>query len=251
MEIKKMKINFIENKYSWNEMSLLNFLEEGNIPSGWNNFFIDNQKILCEISEKLEEEKKKNSKLIIYPSINQVFRSFILLNKIKVVILGQDPYHSGTTEYDGSAVGYCFSVSHGNRINPSLRNIYKELKLENYDVNENGDLTHWVDQGCFMINTALTVEKGCADSHTAFWHDFTERVIKYVSENCADVVWLLMGAKAHKFSKFIRHKVFCTSHPSPFSAHKGNNKINAFIGSGVFDKINKQLEKYGRKKIKW
>lgn len=252
-----MSLQFSENTYSWNEMSLWDFLNEGNIPSGWKDFFIQNQDILYTISEKLEEEKKLNSKLIIYPPVNQVFRSFIPLEKIKVVILGQDPYHSGTTEFDGSAVGYCFSVLPGNRINPSLRNIYKELKNEDYDVKEDGDLSHWVDQGCFMLNTALTVEKGCADSHTAFWYDFTEKVIKYIVDNCTNVVWLLMGSKAYKFGVLIpkegesRHSVFCTSHPSPLSATRSTNWIPAFIGSFVFNGINEKLKKYGKRKIKW
>lgn len=244
-----MFVQFLDKPYSWNEMSLWQFLEEGNIPSGWKEFFINNQNILHQISENLEE-KKENAELVIYPPINQVFRSFIPLEKIKVVIIGQDPYHNG------SAIGYCFSVLPGNNINPSLRNIYKQLKNEEYEVKEDGVLTHWVDQGCFMLNTALTVEKANPDSHTKFWYDFTESVIRYVAENKQDVAWLLMGAKAHKFSSIIiqtknNHKTFGTSHPSPFSAHKGNNLIPAFFGSHVFTQINDKLEKYGKKPIKW
>lgn len=251
-----MEVQFENKKYTWNDMSLWIFLYNGHIPSSWVKFFLNNQDIIYTISEKLEE-MKQNNKLIIYPQINHVFRAFIPVNKITVVIVGQDPYHSGTNEYDGSAVGYCFSVSPGNKINPSLRNIYKELKQEKYDINENGDLSHWVKQGCFMINTSLTVEKGCPDSHTEYWYNFTEKVIKYVGEECNNVVWLLMGSKAHKFANIIqqpgemKHKVLCTSHPSPFSANRNNGNIPAFLGSNVFFEINKTLNKYGKNKIKW
>lgn len=245
-----MSVQFLNAKYSWKEMSLWQFLEEGNIPSGWNEFFIKSQNILYKISEELEKEKKKNTKLVIYPPVNNVFRAFIPLDKIKVVIIGQDPYHNG------SAVGYCFSVLPGNSINPSLKNIYKQLKNEDYEVKEDGILTHWVDQGCFMLNTSLTVEKANVDSHTSFWYDFTENVIRYVTENTHNIVWLLMGAKAHKFSSIIinsknNHKTFETTHPSPFSAHKGTNMIPAFFGSDVFTQINDKLKEYGKSAIEW
>jgi uracil-DNA glycosylase len=238
-----MSVQFLEKRYSWEEMTLWNFLEEGNIPTSWSQFFIDNQDILYTISKQLHKERPER----IYPDVNHVFRAFIPLNKIRVVVLGQDPYH------DSSAVGYCFSVLPGNNINPSLRNIYKELKSEGYDVKQDGILTHWVNQGCFMLNTALTVERGCADSHTAIWYDFTEKTIKYVADNCKDIVWLLMGSKAHRFKKFVpkEHLIICTSHPSPFSAHKSSNGIPAFLSSGAFMQINAHLKKYGQKQIKW
>jgi len=204
---------------------------------------MDNQDKLYSISNQLEKERPER----IYPYINQVFRAFIPLEKIKVVVLGQDPYHNG------SAVGYCFSVLPWNKVNPSLRNMYKELRGEGYEIKEDGILTQWVDQGCFMINTALTVEKGCPDTHTSFWYDFTESAIKYVADNCKNVVWLLMGAKAHKFKKFIPKEQLsiCTSHPSPFSAHRSSATVPSFLGSNAFIEINARLEEDGETQINW
>jgi len=234
-------------------MSLFDFLTEGNVPKGWYDFFIEHQDILWNISQALEKEKNDSKSLIIYPPPHRVFRAFIHPSKIRVVVMGMDPYHSGKDEYDGSAVGYCFSVLPGNSINPSLRNIYKELKRECFEVEEDGVITHWADQGCFLINTALTVEKGRADSHTSFWYDFTESAVKYVAEHCENVVWLLMGSKAQKFQQFIpmSHLTICTSHPSPFSAHKGYRDVPAFLGSGAFLRINSYLEEKGENPIKW
>lgn len=238
-----MSVKFLEKSYSWEEMTLWEYLEEGNIPKSWSKFFLDNQDKLYSISKQLEEERPER----IYPYIHQVFRAFIPLEKIKVVVLGQDPYHNG------SAVGYCFSVLPGNKINPSLRNIYKELKQSGYEIKEDGALTHWVDQGCFMINTALTVEKGCPDTHTSIWYDFTESAIKYVADNCKNVVWLLMGSKAHKFKQFIPKEqlAICTSHPSPFSAHRSSATVPSFLGSNAFIEINARLEEDGETQINW
>ena len=131
--------------------------------------------------------------------------------------------------------------------------MYKELRGEGYEIKEDGILTHWVDQDCFMINTALTVEKGCPDTHTSFWYDFTESAIKYVADNCKNVVWLLMGAKAHKFKKFIPKEQLsiCTSHPSPFSAHRSSATVPSFLGSNAFIEINARLEEDGETQINW
>lgn len=241
-----MSVQFIDQTYSWKNMSLWQYLKEGHIPSSWKDFFIKNQDELYTISKHLEEQNPDK----ICPSINQVFRAFIPIEKIKVVVLGQDPYHNG------SAVGYCFSVLPGNSINPSLRNIYNELTRDKFKIKEDGDLTHWASQGCFMINTALTVEKGCADSHTLFWYNFTESVIKYVADNTENVVWLLMGAKAHKFESDVQnsgknHYVFKTSHPSPFSHSRSTSTVESFSGSGVFRKINDVLKKINKNHIKW
>ena len=196
------------------------------------------------ISKELEVEAKTST---IYPEINKVFRAFIPLDKIKVVILGQDPYHNG------SAVGLCFSVLPGNKVNPSLKNIYTELKNEGYSPVENGILTHWA-KNCCMLNTALTVRKGEADSHTHIWFDFSEKVIKYISDNTKNTVWLLMGSKALEFNPLIdeeKHTVFVTSHPSPFSAHRGFRYYPSFLGSNVFTQINDYLQAYHNMTIKW
>lgn len=217
--------------YSWKNMSLWDFLHEGNIPLGWTQFFLDNQDILHRISHIINQKKCD----IIYPPINRVFRAFIPIKKIKVVIMGMDPYHNGSTEYDGSAVGLCFSVLPGNKINPSLRNIYKELERDGFNPVINGDLTHLVNQGCFLLNTALSVEKGCPDSHTHIWHNFTENVVKHIAKQTKQIVWILMGSKARVISEFIpdNHLILKTSHPSPFSCTRSSNNIPAFLGSGV------------------
>jgi len=128
-------VELLDKKYSWKDMSLLQFLQEGNIPKKWEKFFEreDIQKIIYTISQELDKVRKTK---IIYPSIQQVFRALYLLpiDKIKAVIVGQDCYHNGSTEYDGSAVGLCFSVKPGNKINPSLRSIYTELKQVKIDL---------------------------------------------------------------------------------------------------------------------
>ena len=240
------KIQFVNTKYDWKHLSLITFINEGNIPKLWEYFFIENSNVLLDISNKLS-----NVSNTIYPNINKVFRAFIKPTDIKVVILGQDPYHNS------SAVGYCFSVLQGNTINPSLKNIYKELQLEGYDITKNGLLYHWVKQGCFMLNTALTVEKGKPDSHTKIWHSFTKNVIRWLANNRSDIVWLLMGTKAHRYRDIINNSIYSqyilrTSHPSPFSAYKNiDNDIPSFIGSNVFRKINSYLDILHKKTIKW
>lgn len=243
-----VKIIILNEKWSWDNMTLWQFLQEGNYPrlcKEWNVFFNQHSSDLYKISQKIKEESQGAT---IYPPIHQVFRAFIPMEKIKVVILGQDPYHNG------SAVGLCFSVKPGNHINPSLRTIYKELNNEGYTPEQNGDLTHWSEQGCMMINTALTVEKGCPEVHLGFWYDFIEQVIQHVSVQTKNVAWLLMGSKACEFEPIIRnngHKIFITSHPMPLSAYKSFRQYPAFIGSNVFRQINTFIEQNNNKPICW
>lgn len=229
-------IQFIEDKYTWKNTTLYNYLEEGNYPSEWKEFFHreDIQRELKEISRKIDSYKEQ----IIYPPINQVFRAFYTLppSKIKLVILGQDCYHNG------SAVGLCFSVKPGNRINPSLTNMYTEMKNCGYNPKKNGDLTHLPPQGVFLINGALTVLKGKADSHTNIWKTFIQKVVQFVHEKSRDSLWLLMGARAIAFSRYLDEKnIFGTSHPSPFSAYKEYREYPSFIGSNVFQEINEKI----------
>lgn len=175
-------------------------------------------------------------KTTVYPSRLDMFKAFRYcpLNNLKVVILGQDPYH------DGSADGIAFSNSKVNKISPSLRNILKETK--GYEK----DLAYWAEQGVLLLNTAQTVEEGRPGSHLPLWEEFTNEVIKVINRN-PNVVILLLGAKAQsfeeKFNKY--HVILKTSHPSPLSAHRG------FIGSGIFTKCNQELEKMNKKPITW
>jgi len=242
-----MSITLIDEQYSWKTQTLEEFINEGNIPIGWEDYFNDfsNREKINDISSKLKEQSKEN---IIYPPINYVFRALIRLPKIKVVILGQDPYHNG------SAVGLCFSVKKGNAINPSLRNIYKELELEQYNVNKDGDLSHLYNQGCLLLNLSLTVNKGEPDSHTRIWSSFTYTIIKYISDNTSNIIWLLMGNNAQSSLKHIdtnKHVIFKTSHPSPFSAYNSYRDVPAFIGSNIFKKINNNLSLQNKNEIKW
>jgi len=234
-----MSIIFSNTEYSWKTSSLSQFLLEGNIPSGWKEFFSlnDVKNELQYISKTLERGNLECGNLIIYPPINQVFRAFYLthLKDIKAVILGQDPYHNG------SAVGLCFSVKLGNKINPSLRNIYKELETEGFSPNCNGDLISWSEQGILLINVSLTVIKGEPNSHSHIWANFSELLINYISDN-AKAQWLLFGNNAHTFGKQISNGkvkgiIHKTTHPSPFSAYKSSKTAPAFFGSNVFKKI--------------
>lgn len=247
-----MSVNLINESYSWKSSDLLSFLNEGNVPSEWRDFFFrdDVQVELNKISNYLEEEAKNGS--TIYPSINRVFRALYTtpIKDVKVVILGMDPYHNG------NAVGLCFSVLPGSPINPSLQTIYKELANEGFSPTKNGVLTHLPPQGVLLLNTALTVEKGCAGEHIHIWYEFSRLLIIYISEENPNAIWLLMGANALDFRQYIRRhdgddNVVVTSHPMPLSAYKGFREHPAFIGSNAFLKINEKLQLQKRKPIMW
>ena len=173
----------------------------------------------------------------IYPPQSQLFRIFELsVFDIRVVLLGQDPYHEPE-----QAHGFAFSVSDHVKIPPSLRNIFKELLLEyphrNYNF-PNGNLEQWVyREGIFLLNASLCVKKGCAGSHMKMWEDFTNNVIKYICENNTTCVFLLLGNFAIKKSHLISNKmrVVTEKHPSPLS--------RGFIGSNVFTRVENALGK--------
>jgi len=240
VETKEKPILIHDRPYDWREMSLWEFLIEGNIPSKWTDFFLleSVQYQLWLISEELDQVRQQ---VTIYPMVQQVFRAFYMVapEKIRAVIVGQDPYHNGTNDYDGSAVGLCFSVRPGNKINPSLRNIYKELRVEGYEPVENGDLTNWAHQGVFLINMALTVEKGNAGSHSCMWYQFSLLLIQYIVENYGENIhWLLFGKDAHDIVRFInKGHIHCCSHPSPLSANRPCGKYGPFMKSGIFQLV--------------
>lgn len=238
-------VNILDEEWSWQNMSLWDYVSEGNLPKTWINFFggEDIKEILRKVSEDISNESKG---CVIYPPPNRIFRAFKLpLDKIKVVIIGQDPYTCG------NAVGICFSVPQGAKVNPSLVNIYNELESEGFSPKRTGSLLSWVYQGCIMLNTALTVEKDNPESHLKFWYPFAEQVLDYISKNTKNVAWLLMGKHAAAFkgcADINGHKAFITSHPSPLSAYRPYQSYPAFIGSGIFKQINEFL---GDKKIIW
>lgn len=207
------------------------------------------------LSEEIEKEYFKKllknvSELykakIIYPLKKDVFNAFRLSYKdIKVVILGQDPYHG-----EGEAHGYAFSCLKTS-IPPSLKNIYKELYDDLHIQKDitNGDLTSWVKQGVMLLNTGLTVEKDKPNSHKNLgWHTFTDEVIKKLNEREDPVVFILWGNNAREKKKLItnqNHLVIESAHPSPFSARNG------FFGSRPFSKTNNFLIKNNKKPINW
>ena len=195
--------------------------------------------------EFIEVEKQKGK--TIYPQQIEYFHALNLtpLNKVKVVILGQDPYHG-----EGQAHGLSFSVRKGVKTPPSLRNIYKELHKDlSYEVANHGDLSKWAEQGVLLLNSVLSVEKGCAASHkNKGWEILTNYIISQISDRCQNVVFLLWGAYAQKKGKTIdtdKHLVLQSVHPSPLSAHRG------FIGCGHFSKTNRYLRQNNLAEIDW
>ncbi|PWB33314.1 uracil-DNA glycosylase [Pseudomonas sp. SDI] len=183
----------------------------------------------------------------IYPPGPLIFNALnsTPLDQVKVVILGQDPYHG-----PGQAHGLCFSVQPGIPTPPSLVNIYKELQRDlNIDIAKHGCLQHWADQGVLMLNTTMTVERANAASHAnKGWQFFTDRIIEVVNEHQSGLVFLLWGAHAQGKAKLIdpqKHLVLKSVHPSPLSAYRG------FIGCGHFSRTNKFLEQNGQTPIDW
>ncbi len=184
----------------------------------------------------------------IFPPTDKVFNAFTLtsLENLKVVILGQDPYHG-----EGQAEGLCFSVQPGVRLPPSLKNIYKEIESDlQIKMNfTNGHLAKWAEQGVFLLNAVLTVEEGKPASHAGKgWETFTDEVIKKISENKNGVIFLLWGNYAIKKKGLIdekKHFVLTAPHPSPFSAYSG------FFGCKHFSKTNEILKKENKKEVDW
>ncbi|QJC28289.1 uracil-DNA glycosylase [Enterobacteriaceae endosymbiont of Plateumaris braccata] len=185
---------------------------------------------------------------IIYPKKQNIFYVFKVTNfkNLKVVILGQDPYHE-----KNQANGLAFSVMPNIKIPASLKNIYKSLKFDipNFKIPKHGYLLNWAKQGVMLLNTVLTVEKGLANSHNNIgWEKFTNNVINIISNNSKNIVFLLWGKKAKKKIKFInnkKHYILYTSHPSPYSAHKG------FLYCKHFSKTNKYLIDHKYDPIDW
>ena len=185
---------------------------------------------------------------ICFPPQEMLFNAFnsCSFEAVKVVLIGQDPYHG-----KGQANGLCFSVQDNVKHPPSLRNIFKELERDiAKPYPESGDLTAWAAQGVLMLNATLSVEEGKAGSHQKQgWEQFTDAVIKTISENKKDVIFLLWGGFAHKKAKLIdikKHHVLKAGHPSPLSANRGY-----WFGNKHFSKTNKLLINQGKRTIDW
>lgn len=218
-----------------------------NIGNSWDELLKDEFK--KDYYLKLREFlKSEYSSRVIYPDMYDIFNALKASSyeDIKVVILGQDPYHE-----PGQAHGMCFSVKPGVKVPPSLVNMYKELAAEypGYDTSQNGYLQRWADQGVLLLNTVLTVRAHAANSHKGKgWEIFTDKVITLLDQREKPVVFLLWGANARSKAALIKnpnHYVLQAAHPSPLSAYNG------FFGCGHFRRANEILEKTGQTPIVW
>lgn len=199
-----------------------------------------------ELQNYLTREKQIGT--IIYPNSDDIFNAFNTtpFNNVKVVILGQDPYHG-----KNQAHGLSFSVHKGVVIPPSLKNIFKELQsdVSDFKIPPHGNLTYWAQQGVLLLNATLTVEANKPASHQNLgWQKFTNEVVKMVSNNKHHVVFILWGKFAQEYAGLIdgqKHYIIQSAHPSPFSAHRG------FFGSKPFSKANAYLKLNGLQEINW
>lgn len=218
------------------------------IASGWKKSLENEFKeaYFKELVDFLKLEKSTNQ--VIYPPGSLIFNAFNLtdLPKVKVVIIGQDPYHG-----PNQAHGLSFSVQQGITAPPSLVNIYKEIQNDLGVINQKtkGDLTYWAKQGVLLLNTTLTVRANQPNSHAHIgWHRFTDKVIQILNEKCNHLVFLLWGNFAKEKGAHIDQKKHCVlkaAHPSPFSVDKG------FNGCKHFSKTNEYLVKHGKIPIDW
>ena len=194
----------------------------------------------------IDNVNKKYMDKVVYPERDNIFRAFNLtpFDKVKVVIIGQDPYHG-----EGEANGLAFSLNDDVRITPSLRNIFKELESDLKIKRENKDLSGWAKQGVLLLNAILTVEKDRPLSHKDLgWEKITDYIIKYISDNKEKVVFILWGNYAKEKKKLIdlnKHFIIESNHPSPLSASRG------FFGSKPFSKTNDYLIKNNQSVIDW
>jgi uracil-DNA glycosylase len=216
------------------------------IEEGWKKVLWDEfqSPYFGDLKDFLVEEKKRYT---VYPPGKLIFNAFTHtpFDRVKVVILGQDPYHG-----PGQAHGLCFSVPYGITPPPSLVNIFKELQSDlGIPVPDHGNLEKWADQGVMLLNATLTVRAGQAGSHQKRgWETFTNRVIESISENKKGVVFLLWGRYAQDKETLIdgvKHLVLKAAHPSPFSAYSG------FFGCRHFSMANAFLEQHGMDGIDW
>lgn len=217
------------------------------IESSWKKHLKDEfeEPYFEQLTAFVKEEYKEG---VVYPTPKNIFRTFELcpFDKVKVVILGQDPYHGPK-----QAIGLSFAVNPDVALPPSLRNIFKEIEndLGKPLVHTDGDLSRWAEQGVLLLNATLTVRARLAGSHQGKgWEQFTDAVIKKLSEEREHLVFILWGNYARSKGAHIdreKHLVIESAHPSPFSAHNG------FFGSKPFSKTNEYLEKHGEKPIDW
>ncbi|WP_188013384.1 uracil-DNA glycosylase [Photobacterium damselae] len=214
----------------------------------WQNFLQQQQQ--QEYFEQIQSyvANARQQGKVVYPPEEDVFSAFTAtpLDQVKVVILGQDPYHG-----PGQAHGLSFSVKPGVKTPPSLANMYKELAtdIDGFTIPDHGYLQSWAEQGVLLLNTVLTVEQGNAHSHAKIgWETFTDKVIEHIDQECEGVIFLLWGAHAQKKGKKIntqKHHVLKSAHPSPLSAYRG------FFGCQHFSQTNTLLQAMNKTPITW
>lgn len=216
------------------------------IDNSWNEILKDEfeKKYFKTLSEFVTDEYTNHT---IYPPASLIFNAFDKCPyvDVKVVIVGQDPYHQPY-----QANGLSFSVNHGVSLPPSLRNIYKEIHRDlGTEITDSGDLERWSRQGVLLLNSILTVRADNAGSHQQKgWEKFTDAVIKKLADERENIVFILWGAYAQQKGRSIdtkRHLVLTSPHPSPLAAHRG------FFGNNHFSKTNKYLKSHGKSSINW
>lgn len=216
----------------------------GFFPAVWQNFLAN------ALTEPLfQKAAAAYDHSVVYPPKEQVFTAFQLTppENIRVVILGQDPYHE-----PGQAHGLAFSVKEGVKLPPSLVNIYKERQSDlGIEPSKSGDLTHWAKQGVFLLNAVLTVEQGKANSHKDLgWQEFTDAVVEALADLPQPIAFILWGTQAQKKAKAAANSpyprlVLQSAHPSPLSSYRG------FFGSKPFSQVNEFLKNHGESQISW
>ncbi len=224
----------------------------------WSDILAEEKKKPYFLSAYRFQKKERAKGVSVFPLEPDIFRAFeyCAFEDLKVVLLGQDPYHSLSkvgTDLIPTAHGLCFSVVRGAKVPPSLGNIYKQIQGEYgenvFSIPSHGDLSSWARQGVLLLNTTLTVQAHKPMSHVGKgWELFTDSVIRKISEQKENVVFLLWGRHAQEKRNLIdetKHIIFSSAHPSPFSAHKG------FLGNGHFSQTNKFLVSCGKDPIDW
>ena len=231
------------------------------VHPAWKEIFEEEfeEEYFCELVKYLSMQLEKGVKIFPYPDF--VFSAFNIcpLDKIKVVIIGQDPYHNYKTHNKKivpQAMGLSFSIPVGIQTPSSLRNIYKNQEKFNIikNIPNHGNLYSWASQGCLMLNSALTVEHGKPNAHQNYWKTFTNIIIEHISEKCNNIVFLLWGRNAYNKNNLIdddKHEIIHSTHPSGFSFSKEASYGKAFITVNHFKKCNDYLKSVGKEPIVW